>query len=92
MKGNVLKTKLLVKQDNPDEVTESGVIVPGSYAKKPPRGKVIIVGDTECGISEGDTVVFAEHSGTEITLDEPDLSLNGEYILLDNQHVLFYKS
>jgi len=91
MKGHVLKGKLLVKQDPPEEVTQSGVILPGSHAEKPPRGTVVLTGEGNEEIEFGDRVVFAPHSGTVLEIEDKDLSLNGDYILLDNQHVLFYK-
>lgn len=89
MKGKVLKNKLLIKQDAPEQQTEKGIILPGSYTEPPKKG-VVIVSETE-EIDPGDRVVFAEHAGTPVILDEPDMELSGEYLLLDIQHVLFFK-
>lgn len=97
-KGNVLPGKLLVKRDEIEEKTASGVILPTNLLEPPTRGTVMLTGQAQAGkhaqemvVQVGDKVFYSDRAGTPVILDEPDLSLRGEYVLLDQSHVLFYK-
>lgn len=63
--------------------TASGIIIPDNASKeKPSEGKVIAISKEVEGISEGDRVVFAKYSGSEITLD------NKKYLVLNTDDIL----
>jgi chaperonin GroES len=59
-------------------VTSGGIVLPETAKEKPQNGKVLAVGPGErdddgkripMDVKEGDTVLFAKYSGTEIKLD-----------------------
>lgn len=90
MKGKLLKNKLLVQQDNPEEKTASGIIIPNLDGQKPNRGTVVLSNGDQ--VEEGDRVYFSEHVGSKLFIDEDELSLQGEFVLIDESQVLFIKS
>jgi chaperonin GroES len=82
-----LGQRVLVKTVEEEAKTASGIIIPDNAKEKPLQAEVKAVSkelqeDDNCEIKEGDTVVFAKYSGTEITLDgEEYLVLNCDDIL-----------
>lgn len=83
MKFKPLGERALVKLVEREEKTASGIVLPDTAKEKPQTAEVIAVGDAEdIKVKEGDIVVFAKYSGTEI-------SLNGEdYMILDADDIL----
>ncbi|MCD6212411.1 MAG: co-chaperone GroES [Sulfurovum sp.] len=79
-----LANRVLVEREEQSNTTASGIIIPDTAKQKPLQGKVIAVGPDakEDGISEGDTVVFADFSGMEITIE------GSEYLILLSKEVL----
>ncbi len=79
-----LADRVLIEREEQINTTASGIIIPDSAKEKPLQGKVIAVGPEakEDGISEGDTVVFANYSGMEITVE------GSEYLILPSKDVL----
>lgn len=79
-----LKDRLLVLRQEQSNQTASGLYIPDSAKEKPLQGRVIAVGPQakEDGISVDDTVVFANYTGTQITLE------NQEYLILTSKEVL----
>jgi len=79
-----LANRVLVEREEQTNTTASGIIIPDTAKEKPLQGKVIAVGPEakEDGISEGDTVVFANFSGMEITIE------GSEYLILLSKEVL----
>jgi len=79
-----LANRVLVEREEQTNTTASGIIIPDTAKKKPLQGKVIAVGPEakEDGISEGDTVVFADFSGMEITIE------GSEYLILLSKEIL----
>jgi chaperonin GroES len=71
VKFKPLGERALVKLVEREETTASGIVLPDTAKEKPQTAQVIAVGEFENGVrvSEGDVVVFAKYSGTEITLD-----------------------
>ena len=83
MKFKPLGERALVKVVEREETTASGIVLPDTAKEKPQTAEVIAVGDAdEVEVSEGDVVVFAKYSGTEITLDGED------YMILDADDIL----
>jgi chaperonin GroES len=79
-----LANRVLVEREEQSNTTASGIIIPDTAKQKPLQGKVIAVGPDakEDGITEGDTVVFADFSGMEITIE------GSEYLILLSKEVL----
>jgi len=94
MAGKVLNGKILIKQDE-FQKTKGGIIIPGTV-EKPRSGTVVAVGGdtpkTKMEVEVGDRVLYDEHSGTTVILEEEDFENHGEFILLDQHNVLFYKT
>ena len=75
-----LSDRVVVKAQEAEEKTSSGLYIPDSAKEKPQRGTVISVGPgrvengakIELTVKEGDTVLYGKYSGTEIALDGED--------------------
>jgi chaperonin GroES len=75
--------RALVRPVEQEEKTASGIVLPETAKDKPQTARIIAIGDLEDGeVSEGDLVVFAKYSGTQVTLDGED------YLLLDADDLL----
>jgi chaperonin GroES len=82
MKLKPTENRLLVKRLEGEERTAGGIIIPDTAKEKPMQGKVLAVGPgkrKDCGdmipmsIKEGDTVLFAKWSGSEVKVNGEDL-------------------
>ena len=84
MRFKPLGERALVQLVEREETTASGIVLPDTAKEKPQTAQVVAVGEFENGVrvSEGDVVVFAKYSGTEITLDGED------YMILDADDIL----
>ncbi|ABG05224.1 10 kDa chaperonin [Rubrobacter xylanophilus DSM 9941] len=83
MKFKPLGERALVKLVEREEKTASGIVLPDTAKEKPQTAEVIAVGDSEdIKVKEGDVVVFAKYSGTEISLNGDD------YMILDADDIL----
>ena len=84
MKFKPLGERALVKMVEREETTASGIVLPDTAKEKPQMAEVIAVGETEDGVkvNQGDVIVFAKYSGTEIRLD------NEDYLILDADDIL----
>jgi len=73
-----------VEREEQKNTTASGLYIPDTAKEKPLEGKVVAVGPIarEDGIDVGDTVVFANFSGMEITIE------GKEYLILLSKEVL----
>jgi chaperonin GroES len=87
--GTALKTKIkpledriLVRPEEGEETTPSGIVIPDTAKEKPQEGTVLAVGPgkrSDTGelipmeIKEGDRVVYSKYGGTEIKIDGEDL-------------------
>ncbi|MDP8952151.1 MAG: co-chaperone GroES [Actinomycetota bacterium] len=84
MQFRPLGERALVKMVEREETTASGIVLPDTAKEKPQMAEVIAVGETENGVkvNQGDVIVFAKYSGTEIRLD------NEDYLILDADDIL----
>jgi chaperonin GroES len=84
VKFKPLGERALVKVVEREETTQSGIVLPDTAKQKPQTAEVVAVGQFENGVkvNEGDVIVFAKYSGTEITLDGED------YMILDSDDIL----
>ena len=77
------KRVLVNPVEQAQEKTASGIVLHQTANEKPQTARVIRIGHLEDGrISEGEVVVFAKYSGTEINLD------NDGYLVLDSDDLL----
>ena len=80
-----LGERVLVKRVEEKKMTASGIIIPDNAKEKPLNGMVTAISHEvkENGdINEGDTVVFAKYSGTEITIG------GIEYLVMNTDDIL----
>ena len=78
-----LGERVLIKQTEQEEVTKSGIVLPGTASKeKPIIGEVLAVGRKIEEVKVGDKVIFEKYSGTEVK--DGDES----YLILEKDNVL----
>ena len=86
-----LGDRLIVKRQDAQEKTKSGLVLPDSAKEKPQEGKVIAVGSGKLlddgsvkslEVKSGDKVLYGKYSGTEIRVQEED------YLILREDDVL----
>ena len=85
-----LSDRVVVRAEEAEEMTSSGLYIPDSAKEKPQRGTVVSVGPgkvengtkIEMTVKEGDTVLYGKYSGTEITLDSE------EYLIMRESDIL----
>ena len=91
MQVKPLSDRVLVKRFEEEEKTTGGIIIPDSAKEKPMQGKIIAVGQgrvTEKGdvrplqVKQGDKVLFAMYSGTDIKLEGEDFLIMKEEDIL----------
>lgn len=83
-----LGDKILVRRDEAQSRTESGIYIPEGGKERPKSGVVQAVGNgalnTDTGeriplsIKKGDKILFTSYAGTEIKLDGQELLIMGE--------------
>ncbi|HMO26439.1 MAG TPA: co-chaperone GroES [Tepidisphaeraceae bacterium] len=78
MKLKPLADRVIVRQNDAEEKTASGIVLPDSAKEKPTKGKVLAVGPGklddngkrhELAVRVGDLVVYGKYSGTEVEAD-----------------------
>ncbi|MBI3591161.1 MAG: co-chaperone GroES [Candidatus Melainabacteria bacterium] len=86
-----LQDKVIIKKLEPEEKTAGGIVLPDTVKEKPQEGKVIAVGPgavddkgqrKPMDVKEGDHVLFAKYSGTEVKLE------GEEYLILSERDIL----
>ena len=78
-----LGERVLIKQTEQEEVTKSGIVLPGTASKeKPIIGEVLAVGSKIEEVKVGDKVIFEKYSGTEVEDGEES------YLILEKDNVL----
>ena len=90
MKLRPLGDKVVLKQLEAEEVTKSGIVLPGQTQEKPQQAEVIAVGpggvvdgkEVTMLVKEGDKVIFSKYSGQEVTLG------NDEYIVVKQNDIV----
>ena len=77
-----LEDRIVVKPNDAEATTASGLVIPDTAKEKPQQGEVLAVGAGRradngelipMDVSAGDTVVYSKYGGTEITIDGDDL-------------------
>lgn len=86
-----LADRLVVEPIEQEEVTAGGIILPETAKEKPQQGKVVAAGPGRTDdkgkriameVKEGDRVLYAKYSGTEIKLDGKKLLILRESDIL----------
>ena len=91
MKLRPLQDRVIVKQQDAEEKTKSGIYLPDAAKEKPTKGKVVSVGPgrlddngkpMEIPVRTGDTVYYGKYSGTEVEVD------GQKFVILREQDIL----
>ena len=91
MKLKPLGNRVVVEPVEQEDVTAGGIVLPETAKEKPQKGTVLSVGPGErddegkfvpMEVSEGDKVLFAKYSGTEIKVEGKKLLILRESDLL----------
>jgi co-chaperonin GroES (HSP10) len=67
MKITPLGTRVLIKRNKVDDVSNGGILLPGNTNKKEMRGVVVDIGEQVDELGIGDLVLFADYTGTLIS-------------------------
>jgi chaperonin GroES len=78
-----LDDRIVVRPNEAEEKTASGLVIPDTAKEKPQQGEVLAVGPGRradssgelipLDIKVGDTVLYSKYGGTEVTVDGEDL-------------------
>jgi chaperonin GroES len=78
-----LDDRIVVKPNEAEQTTASGLVIPDTAKEKPQQGAVIAVGPgrwsddkgahSPLDVNVGDTVLYSKYGGTEVTIDGEDL-------------------
>ena len=85
-----LEDRIVVKANEAEQKTASGLVIPDTAKEKPQEGTVISVGPGRfengnripLDIKEGDVVLYSKYGGTEVKYN------NEEYLVLSSRDVL----
>ena len=78
-----LGKRVLIQEVKQEEVTKSGIVLPGMASKeKPIIGEVLAVGDEVSEVKVGEKVIYEKYTGTEVK--DGDI----EYLLIDMKNIL----
>lgn len=86
-----LGNRVVVEPIEQEETTAGGIVLPETAKEKPQKGTILAVGPGErdedgkripMDVKEGDKVLFAKYSGTEIKLDGKKLLILRESDIL----------
>jgi chaperonin GroES len=78
-----LEDRIVVRPNESEATTASGLVIPDTAKEKPQQGEVLAAGPGKrsdstgdiipVDVKVGDTVVYSKYGGTEITIDGEDL-------------------
>lgn len=81
-----LGDRVVIKRVEVEEVTKSGIVLPGASKEKPQEAEVVAVGpgtkDVKMDVKVGDRVLFSKYTGNEIKFE------GSEYIILKQDDIL----
>lgn len=83
MKIKPLFDRVLIKPDEKESVTKSGIVLPQTAQERPQTGRVIAVGsgidldnnNVGMQVSVGDTIIYNKYTGAEVKVDDETLLL-----------------
>jgi chaperonin GroES len=77
-----LEDRVLVRPEEGEETTVSGIVIPDTAKEKPQQGTILAVGPgkrSDTGdlipmeVKEGDRVMYSKYGGTEVKIDGEEL-------------------
>ena len=77
-----LEDRVLVRPEEGEETTASGIVIPDTAKEKPQEGTVLAVGPgkrSDTGdlipmeVKDGDKIIYSKYGGTEIKVDGEEL-------------------
>lgn len=85
-----LGDRVVIKVMESEEMTKSGIVLPGAAKEKPVQGEILAVGSGELiegkrvplELKIGDKVLYSKYAGTEVKID------GEEYLILRQNDVL----
>lgn len=86
-----LADRVVIKKLEAEEKTAGGIVIPDSAKEKPQQGEVLAVGPGKTDengkkvpmdVKQGDKVLFAKYSGTEVKID------GEEFVILNERDIL----
>ena len=90
-----LADRIIIKPQDAEKTTKSGIVLPDTAKEKPQEGTVVAIGTgrvTDEGkvlsmnVKVGDTVIYSKYSGTEIKEE------NTEYLIVKESDILAKKT
>jgi chaperonin GroES len=80
MKLKPLGDRVVLKHIVAEEVTKSGIVLPGQAKEKPDQAEVVAVGpgglvdgkEVEMLVKVGDTVIYSKYAGNEVKLEDEE--------------------
>ncbi|MGN0482314.1 MAG: co-chaperone GroES [Lachnospiraceae bacterium] len=86
MKLKPLGDRVVLKHQEAEEKTKSGIILPDSAKEKPQDAVVVAVGpgkeedgkNTKMQVKEGDKVIYSEYAGTEVKFEGEEYIIVGQ--------------
>lgn len=87
-----LGDRIIIKPLEPETKTKGGIVLPDTVKEKPQEGKVVAVGKGKLlengtvhksDVKEGDVVLYAKYSGTEVTTKDGQ-----EYLIVREDDIL----
>jgi len=86
LKIRPLADRVIIKPQEAEAKTASGIIIPDSAKERPQKGTVMAAGpgtkDDKIEVKVGDNVLYGKYSGTEITIDGKD------YLIMKQSDIL----
>jgi len=91
MKLNPLSDRIVVKTQEAEEKTASGIILPNTAKEKPQIGEIVATGPgkindagnlVKMSLNKGDKVLYGKYSGTEVNVEGEDLLIMRESDIL----------
>ena len=91
MKVTPLGDKVVIKRLKANDKTAGGIVLPDSAKDRPQQGRVLSVGDgrqlpdgtrVRPQVNEGDRIVFASYTGSEVDVDGDELLIVREEDIL----------
>ena len=77
-----LGDRVVIKKVEVEEKTKSGIVLPSSAKEQPQMAEVVAIGSEILNdekkkdqIKVGDKVIFSKYSGTEVKVDEEELTV-----------------
>ena len=86
-----LSDRVVVKTQDAEEKTASGIILPDTAQEKPQIGEIVAIGPGKVSdggglvkmtVKKGDTVLYGKYSGTEVSLD------GGDFVIMRESDIL----